>query len=124
MKIPIFNTLYEDKKFNGNLKNINLKKLSYLNLEKPNLKKFPLIKILKKMPNNFSLFETLIVSVNDTLVDLFLDKKIQFNSISKIFFSTINDKDFLKYKSIIPSNIDEIIKLKNIVKKKIKSRYI
>ena len=124
MKIPIFNTLYEDKKFNGNLKNINLKKLSYLNLEKPNLKKFPLIKILKKIPNKFSLFETLIVSVNDTLVDLFLDKKIQFKSISKIFFSTINDKDFLKYKSIIPNNIDEIIKLKNIVHKKIKSRYI
>ena len=124
MKIPIFNTLYEDKKFNGNLKNINLKKLSYLNLEKPNLKKFPLIKILKKIPNKFSLFETLIVSVNDTLVDLFLDKKIQFKSISKIFFSTINDKDFLKYKSIIPNNIDEIIKLKNIVQKKIKSRYI
>ena len=124
MKIPIFNTLYEDKKFNGNLKNINLKKLSYLNLEKPNLKKFPLIKILKKIPNKFSLFETLIVSVNDTLVDLFLDKKIQFKSISKIFFSTINDKGFLKYKSIIPNNIDEIIKLKNIVQKKIKSRYI
>ena len=124
MKIPIFNTLYEDKKFNGKLKNINLKKLSYLNLEKPNLKKFPLINILKKIPNKFSLYETLIVSVNDTLVDLFLDKKIQFKSISKIFFSTINDKDFLKYKSIIPNNIDEIINLKNIVQKKIKSRYI
>ena len=123
MKIPIFNTLYDDKKFYEKLKNIDLKKLSNLNLEKPNLRKFPLIKILKKIPNNFSLYESLIVSINDTLVDLFLDEKIQFKSISRIFYSTINNKEFTKYKSIIPKNIDEIIELKNIVQKKIKSRY-
>ncbi len=124
MKIPIFNTLHVNKKYYQKLKNINLKKLSNLNLEKPNLRKFPLIKILRKIPSKCSLFETLIVSINDTLVDLFLDKKIQFKSISNIFFSTINDKNFSKYKLIMPKNIDEIIKLKNIVQKKIKSRYI
>ena len=124
MKIPIFNTLYDDKKFYQKSKNINIKKLNNLNLEKPNLEKFPLIKILKKIPNKFTLYEALIVSINDTLVELFLDKKIQFKSISRIFFNTINDKDFLKYKSIIPKNIDQIINLKNLVQKKIKSIYI
>ena len=124
MKIPIFNTLYDDKKSYQELKNINIKKLNNLNLEKPNLEKFPLIKILKKIPNKFTLYEALIVSINDTLVELFLDKKIQFKSISRIFFNTINDKNFLKYKSIVPKNIDQIINLKNLVQKKIKSIYI
>ena len=71
MKIPIFNTLYDDKKFYQKSKNINIKKLNNLNLEKPNLRKFPLIKILKKIPNKFTLYEALIVSINDTLVELF-----------------------------------------------------
>ena len=124
MKIPIFNTLYEDKKSYNHLKNIDFTKLNNLNLEKPDLRKFPLIKILKIIPDNFSLYETLIVSINDALVDLFLDKKIQFKSISKVFISTLKNKNFLKYKSITPKNIDEIIKLKNIIQKKIKSRYI
>ena len=82
-----------------------------------------MIKVLKNQSKS-TLYETLIVSINDTLVDLFLKNKIGFNQISKIFFSTINDQQFLKYKSITPKNIDEIIKIKNIVQKKIKSRYI
>ena len=123
MKIPIFNTLYDNKKYFKKLKKIDLRKLSKLNLEKPNLKKFPLIKVLKKIRPKSTLYETLIVSINDTLVSLFLEKKIQYNQIPKIFFSTINDKKFSKYKLISPKNIDEIINLKNIVHKKIKSIY-
>ena len=123
MKIPIFNTLYENKKNLHKLKSIDLRKLSKLNLEKPNLRKFPVIKVFKKINSKTSLFETLIVSTNDTLVDLFLEKKIKFSQIAEIFFSTINEKKFSKYKSISPKSIDQIIKVKNIVQKKIKSIY-
>ncbi len=124
MKIPIFNTLYENKDYYRNLNYLNFDKLNHLNLEKPNLKKFPLIKILKKLPSNSSLYETVIVSTNDTLVSLFLEKKIHFKSISKIFFSIINNKKFSKFKSIIPRNINDIINVKNIIQKEINSRYI
>ena len=123
MRIPIFNTLYENKKNLHKLKNIDLRKLSKLNLEKPNLRKFPVIKVFKKINSKTSLFETLIVSTNDTLVNLFLEKKIKFTQIAEIFFSIINEKKFLKYKSISPKSIDQIIKVKNIVQKKIKSIY-
>ena len=40
-------------------------------------KKFPSVNILKYLPNKISLYETVIVSSNDELVDLFL-KKINF----------------------------------------------
>ena len=122
MKIPIFNTLYEKKNF-YKLKKIDLKKLSKLNLEKPNLRKFPALKVFKKINSKKSLFETLIVTTNDALVNLFLEKKIKFAQITEIFFSIINDKKFSKYKSISPKNIDQIVKVKNIVQKKIKSIY-
>ena len=124
MKIPIFNTLYDDKKNYHNLTNIDLRKLSKLNLMSPDKRKFPLINVLNKIQPKFSLQETLIVSINDTLVNLFLENKIQFKQISKIFFSYLRDKDYSKYKLIIPKNISEIIKINNIVHKKINSRYI
>ena len=123
MKIPIFNTLYENKKNFHELKNIDLRKLSKLSLEKPNLRKFPVIEVLKKINSKKSLFETLVVSTNDKFVNLFLEKKIKFNQIAEIFFSIINDKKFSKYKSISPKSVDQIIKVKNIVQKKIKSIY-
>ena len=75
MKIPIFNTLYFnlDKKIYS--KPIDIKKLNYLNLQNINLKRFPMVKILKYLLNSSSLFETVIVSANDCLVELFLNKK-------------------------------------------------
>ncbi len=124
MKIPIHNTLYEKKEYSKKLKKIDIKKLNNLNLKKPNANKFPLIQVLKKIPKNCSLFETIIVSTNDTLVDLFLKKKINFKSISKLFFLFIKDKKFQKYRLIKPKSIEEIINLKNNVQMKINSRYI
>ena len=124
MKIPIFGTLNFNKNYYRKLSDINIKKINNLNLQLPNLKKFPLIKILNKLPTKFSLFETLIVSTNDILVDLFLNKKIDFTEISKIFFLVINDKDFNKYKYILSKKISDITKVKKFVQMKIKSRYI
>jgi len=124
MKIPIFGTLYENEIYYKKSKKISLSKLNNLRLQKPNTNKFPLINILKKIPLKFSLFETVIVSTNDTLVELFLDKKIHYTEISKIFFLVIKDKNFHKYKSITPKNIDDISKVKKFVQMKIKSRYI
>ena len=74
MKVPIFNTLF----FGSNLKfktsNIDLNSLNNLNFEKVNLSRYPMVKILKLLPKKHSLFETVIVSANDTFVNLFLQK--------------------------------------------------
>jgi len=121
MSIPIFNSLYE-----GEIKKIKTKKLNFslindLNFKNVDLRKFPVVKILKKMPVNDSLFETIIVSVNDTLVNMFLNKKIKFLDISKILLNFINNKEFLKYKRIKPKTIDDINKLSQYVSLKISS---
>ncbi len=125
MKIPIFNSIQSEiNKISYKSKNIDVKKLNYLNLKKVNKKKFPLMSILKILPKKNSLFETVLVSANDELVNLFLNKKIKFTSIAKTLLNIIKDKNFNKYKRIQAININDIKQLNEYVRLKIKSKSI
>ena len=119
MTIPIFNSLYQEMHKKIKSKKLDLSILNNLNLKKIDNKKFPVINIIKHLPIKDSLFETVIVSANDTLVNLFLNKKIKFTDISKILLKTINMTEFSKFKRIQPKNVGEIIKLTNYVSLKI-----
>jgi len=124
MKIPIFNSIYSNLNKSLPSKNLDIKKLNNFNLDKADSKRYPVIKILKKLPNKNSLFETIIVSANDELVSLFLEKKISYDSIIKSLFSFIKKGNFIKYKSKVPKNVNEIMSLKRYVQLKIRSIYI
>ena len=115
MKIPIFNSLYSSKK-NINSKKLDFKILNNLDFRDVNPKKFPLIKLLKMLPNNTSLFETILVSINDKFVELFLRNKIKFTDISKKMNKMLNLYSFKKYKKIKPKNIEEIVKMNTKIK--------
>tara|TARA_B110000971_G_scaffold216596_1_gene251874 strand:+ start:1290 stop:2453 length:1164 start_codon:yes stop_codon:yes gene_type:complete len=118
MKIPIFNTLYQKNEKKIKTKKLNFEILNKLNFNKINLKKFPVMKLIKKLPNKDSLFETILVSANDTLVENFLNNKINFLDISRILLKLLKYKEFEKYKLISPSNIDQIISLNKYVRLK------
>ena len=120
MSIPIFNTLYEKKIINFKFKNLDIKKLNHLNLREVDQKKFPLTKILKLIPEKNSLFETIIVSANDELVNLFLNKKISFINFQKLLLNFVKSKEFTKLKKKKPKNIKEINNLNEYVRLKIK----
>ena len=111
MSIPIFNSIYSEnsKKINNN--NINLSYLNNLNLSKPNIKKFPILKIIKIIPKNISLFETVVITVNDELVNFFLDGKITFLEIQKYLLKIIKLNQFKKYCYKKPQNINQITKV-------------
>ena len=119
MKIPIFNSIYQNMKKSIKSKNLDINKLNNLNLIKLNKKQFPLIKILNFITNENTLFETVIISANDELVDLFLKKKISYFELHKKLLSIINFKEFKAYKNKKPSNIEEITRLNNSVRLKI-----
>ena len=116
MEIPIYNTLFFNKKKkyikSGKL---DLFKLNNLNLTEVSIKRFPMINLLKVLPHKTSLYETVIVSANDTLVNLYLNKKIKFTQIQKELFKIIKKQEFLKYKKIYPNNVKHIIDLNNYV---------
>ena len=124
MKIPIQNTLYDGVSKNIQTNKIDIKKLNNLNLNRVNKKKFPLVNILKNLPDKSSLFETILVSANDEYVKQFLDNKIKFTDIYKNIFKLIKKKEFNKYRSISPKNINDIIKLNKYVRMKINSKGI
>ena len=121
MRIPIFNSFYRNYEKKISTKNIDFDILNNLNFANVDLVKFPVVNILKKMPNKDSLFETVLVSANDKLVDLFLNKKITFNQISTLLFKIIKMKEFSKFKKLKAKNIDEIIKLNDYVSLKIEN---
>ena len=121
MKIPIFNSIYHNDNKMIKSKKIDIKILNNLDLNKVDKKRFPVIKIIKKLSENDSLFETVIVSANDKLVNLFLDNRIKFTDISKTLLKISSLKEFSKFKLIIPNNIDEINDLADYVSLKIDS---
>ncbi len=115
MEIPIFNSLYSSKKtiYSNNL---DLKILNNLDFREVNLKRFPLVKIIKTLPDKSSLFETILVSINDKFVELFLNNKIKFTDISKKMNKMLKLYSLKKYKKIKPRNIDQIIKMNTKIK--------
>ncbi len=121
MTIPIFNSLYPNFEKKIKSKKIDLIKINNLNFQKVDTRRFPVVKILEMLPNNHSLFETIIVSANDALVRMFLQKKISFLDISKHLLKIINKQEFKRYKKITPQNIDEIRLLSDYVSLKINS---
>ena len=121
MNVPIYNTIDDINFKNRKTKNINIDKLNELNFKKLDILRFPITKVLKSIPDKNSLFDTVIVSLNDELVKMFLEKKIKFNDIAKLYIKFINSDIFSKYKRIEASNITDIINLDNYVRLKLKS---
>ena len=118
MRIPIFNSLYSSNNF-INSKKLNIKILNNLSFKEINYKRFSVIKILNKLPENSSLFETILVSINDKLVELFLANKIKFTDISKKMHNILDLKELKKYKMIKPRKINDIIFLNKKIRNKI-----
>ena len=124
MEIPIFNSIYGQKKISPELNNLNIKKLNNLSLSRVNLKKFPLVNILKEIPKKNTLFETVIVSANDELVKLYLNKKIKYQEISKKIIKLIKFKEFQKLKKIEANKVTAIEKIHKYVRLKINSKSV
>ena len=121
MIIPIANTLNGLLPSNYYLSKKNIFKLSLNNFNKPDLrkissKKFPFVKIINQLPKKGSLFETLLVTANDEFVRLFLEKKISYNELLSKLLKFISKREFVKYKTIEPKKINDILDLNQKIK--------
>ena len=119
MKIPIFNSIYQNEKKKLKSNSLDISKLNNLKFEAVKMKQFQSVKILKLFKNvKNSLYETVLVSANDELVSLFLQNKIGFLEITKKLIMIMNLKEFKKMKQRKPKNFDEISKLNKYVRLK------
>ena len=118
MKIPIFNSLFFNKSSKNFPAKLNISKLNHLNLNPINVKQFPVLNLIQYFSFKSTLFETVLISANDELVDLFLQNKIKFLDISKKLMTILDLKEFKKYRSKIPNNLAQIITLNRYVRLK------
>ena len=119
MKIPIINSIYQNKLKVVKTKNLDMKLLNNLDLKQVDLNKFPSIKLLKKMPKYNSLYETVLITINDFLVYKFLENKITFSKLLKLINKISCLKEFSKYKKMKPRSIEDIYKLRDYVSLKL-----
>ena len=121
MKIPIYNSIYSSNIKPMKTHSLNLKILNNLELREVDTKKFPLVKLLDKLPKYSSLFETVLITVNDYLVFKFLKKKITFQKLINLINRILNFKEFQKFKKIKPKSVDDIYELRDYVSLKLDS---
>ena len=70
---------------------------------------------MNNLPKNSSLFETILITVNDYFVQKFLEKRINFEKLIKLIYKISNQKEFQKFKKIRPKNLKEIYNLRDYV---------
>ena len=81
----------------------------------------PVAKILFKLPEKSSLYETILITVNDYLVHKFLDNKINFRKLTDMTYKISNLKEFQRFKKIKPKNVKDIYTLRDYVSFKMNS---
>jgi len=122
MKVPIFNSIYFNENKNLKSSQLNFEKINDLKFKKVNKNQFKSVKIIDYFKNTKNtLYETVLVSANDELVSLFLNKKIKFLDISKKLIMIMNLNEFKKKKMIIPKNFKQISNLNKYVRLKTQS---
>ncbi len=122
MEIPIFNIIFKKDKIQFyNNTDIKFQNLNGLNFVKLDVKKFPYVKILKNFKIKNSFFEIILVTINDELVKLFLNKKISFIKMQNLLLRLIKTNKLAKYYNKYPKNINEIYIMVDKVKKYLKN---
>ncbi len=87
-------------------------------MTKANINEYPSIKILKKINNINSLFETVLISANDELVELYIKNKIKFLQINNILLKILNNKKYINLIKKKPKKISDIVNLSEEVRLK------
>jgi len=115
MKIPIHNSLYSGQNKPYKSKQINFDVINNLNFKTIDGKKFPLINIIKNLPQKNSLYETALITINDYFVDKFLNKKIDYLSLVNSVYEYSNLRMFTKLKKFPVNTVSDVYKTKRFV---------
>ena len=122
MKIPISNAMNLDTFIDDYSINNHLKSLNNLKFKIPSKKEFPLLSIIPLIPEQTSYFETILITLNDSLVERYLNNQINYVSINKNLLKFIKNHYFLKYYKLKPKNIYDIKKMIKLTKKYLNSK--
>ena len=119
MKIPIYNSLYPTHQSKLKSKNLNLSILNNLELKEIDYKQFPLVKLLDNLNEKSSLYETILVTINDFFVLKYLNDEIKYHEMIKLIYKYSNYREFLKFRKILPKKATDIYRLRDYVSLKL-----
>ena len=108
MKIPISNSIYESDTKLTNIQKVDPKILTKLTFDSVDHKRFPSIKLFKKILSAGISAPTIINAANEELVSLFLKNKIKFTDIVKNLNKLIQHKEFKKISQKEPKSLNDI----------------
>ena len=83
-------------------------KLNSLKFISPKKKQFPVLSIIDLIPEKETFFETILITLNDTLVKMYLDRQINYLSIQQNLLNLIKKPYFKKFYKLKPKNIYDI----------------
>ena len=66
-----------------------------------------------------SLYETILVVINDFFVLKYLNNEIKYHEMIKLIYKYSNYNEFLKYRKILPKKVTDIYKLRDYVSLKL-----
>jgi len=118
MKLPIqYALFYPNRVFNKH-KRLDLTEISKLTFEKPDISRFPALKLAYEALELGGIMPTILNASNEILVNLYLEDKIGFYDIP------LNIEYFLgKFNNILKPSIDEILNIDREVRIKVKKEY-
>ncbi len=123
MSIPISSALNLHNKFYKK-KNYNLiSKLNNLKFKKPSSKQFPLLSIIDMIPENSTFFETILITINDNLVNKYLNNHINYKSIHLNILKLLKTPFFVKFYKLKPKNIYDIKSVIQLTNKYVNNNY-
>ena len=95
MKIPIQYALTYPDHVQGKWETLNLADIEKLTFEKPDLEKFPCIRIAYEALSAGGTFPIVLNVANDEVVTAFLNNNIQFNQIPNLIENALNKHEFI-----------------------------
>ncbi len=100
MRTPISYTLAYPERIKTNVKRLDLCEIKQLNFFKPDLKKYPSLRLAYEALEIGKSAPTILNAANEVAVESFLNQGIKFLSISKVVEKTLNKASFCNVNSI------------------------
>ena len=104
MRIPIQYALTYPQHLRNTLKSLDFPKLKRLNFQKPNLKRFPCLRLAIEAASETGSMPCVLNAADEVAVKAFLNKRINFIDIPRIIAKVMD-----RHKKIITPSLDEIL---------------
>lgn len=104
MRYPISFALHYPERVNNRLPRMDFEKYAQLNFSKPDLERFPCLKLAYEASKMGGLYPTILNAANEELVNLYLNEQIGFYDISNFIELSLD-----KLNGNLPVNLDNIL---------------